>query len=60
MELKKATIQDLKKIIHKDYGVEISDEQINEFGCSLLRLTKVVIIALARADEKSSSVQAKD
>jgi len=60
MELKKITKENLKKIIHQDYGVKISDEQANEFGCSLLRLTKLSVVALARAEEKNSSVQARD
>ena len=59
MELKKTTIENLKKIIHQDYGVELSDEQANELGYSLLRLTKLAIVALARAEEKNSSAQAR-
>ena len=59
MELKKITKENLKKIIHQDYGVELSDEKANELGYSLLRLTKLAIVALARAEEKNSSVQAR-
>jgi hypothetical protein len=59
MELKKTTIDELKIIINQDYGVDISDEQANDLGSSLLRLTKLSVLALARADEKDSSIQAK-
>ena len=59
MELKKPTIENLKKIISQDYGVELLDEKANEFGYSLLRLTRLAVVALARADEKNSSVQAR-
>lgn len=59
MELKKTTIEELKIIINQDYGVEISDEQANDLGSSLLHLTKLSVLALARADEKISSVQVK-
>lgn len=60
MELKKITKENLKKIIHQDYGVELSDEQANELGYSLLRLTRLTGIAFTRAEEKNSSVQARE
>ena len=60
MELKKTTKENLKKIIYQDYGVELSDEQVNELGYSLLRLTKLAVVALARANEKNSSIQARE
>ncbi len=60
MELKKVTIDELKIIINQDYGIDISDEQANELGSSLLSLTKLSVLALARADEKDSSVQARE
>jgi hypothetical protein len=60
MELKKTTIDELKIIIRQDYGVVISDEQANNLGSSLLHLTKLSVLALARADEKDSSVQARE
>lgn len=59
MELKKSTTESLKKIIYQDYGVELSDEQANELGYSLLRLTRITGVAFARAEEKNSSVQAR-
>jgi hypothetical protein len=59
MELKKTTIEELKKIISKDYGADISNEQANNLGSSLLHLTNLSIITLARADERSSSSQAR-
>lgn len=59
MNLKKQTIEKLKDIIKKDYGVLLNDEETNKLGTSLLRLSKLVSIALARADEKASSIQAR-
>jgi hypothetical protein len=52
MHLKKRTIQDLQKIIKRDYGQTLSEEEANELGTSLLRLTKLALTAQARALEK--------
>jgi hypothetical protein len=60
VELKKITKENLKKIMHQDYGVELSDEQANELGYSLLRLTRTASMAFTRAEEKNSSVQVRD
>jgi aldehyde:ferredoxin oxidoreductase len=43
MILKAKTIKDLQKIIKRDYGVEISKEDAQEFGGSLLRLTRLIL-----------------
>lgn len=56
MELKRKTIEELKKIMEKDYGVSLSDGEVNELGSSLLHLSKLALIALARADEKKTLV----
>ena len=52
MKLKKQTIKELKKIIKNDYGVLLNDDQAQELGISLLKLTRLALTALARADEK--------
>ncbi|MEI6479609.1 MAG: hypothetical protein WCO21_02135 [bacterium] len=41
MELKKSTTEELRKIVENDYGVLLTDEQVNEFGGILLRLTRL-------------------
>jgi hypothetical protein len=41
MTLKKSTTGELKKIVERDYGVLLTDEQVNEFGAILLRLTRL-------------------
>ena len=53
-ELRKSTIEELKTIIKKDYGVSISDIQAKELGYSLLRLSKLAVVALLRADKNKS------
>ena len=60
MELKKSTAEKLKTIVEKDYGVLLTDEQANELGVILLRLTRVGVTALARAEDKKLSVQARE
>ncbi len=53
MRLKTKTIQDLQKIIQRDYGQILSEEEANELGTSLLRLTRLALNAQARAIEKA-------
>jgi hypothetical protein len=48
---KKAT-DELKAILKSDYGQDISTEQAEELGTSLLRLTKVSLGVLARQYDK--------
>jgi alanine-alpha-ketoisovalerate/valine-pyruvate aminotransferase len=42
-QLKKDSLEDLKKIIRQDYGVDLSDEDANCLGFSLLRLSQFVL-----------------
>lgn len=53
IHLKKKIIQDLQKIIKRDYGQSLSEKEANELGISLLRLTRLGLIAQARAIEKA-------
>lgn len=55
MELKTQTIKELKQIVEKDYGVLLSDDEAKELGISILKLTRLGLTALARADEKKNS-----
>ncbi len=52
--------RELKEIIARDYGVMISDDQAEELGVSLLRITRVGLAALARANDQRSLVQARE
>ena len=52
MHCDKKAIQDLKEIALRDYGVSISDEQADELGVSLLRLTRIAVVALAQASKE--------
>lgn len=50
---------ELKKIMKKDYGSDLTDDQTEELGVSLLRLTRVGLSALARdTDEKAKEKKA--
>jgi hypothetical protein len=53
MNLKKKTIEELREIIKRDYGQNLNEEELNEFGISLLRLTRLGLAARARAIEKA-------
>ena len=59
MKLKERTLQELREIVATDYGVSISDDEAKDLGVSLLRLTRIGCVALARADEKKASIQAR-
>lgn len=54
MTLKKSTTEGLKKIVENDYGVLLSDEQISEFGVTLLRLAR---LALSNSISKKRCLQ---
>lgn len=51
MKLKTQTIKDFKNIMERDYGILLSDSKAEEFGSSLLRLTRLAITAIAKAEE---------
>lgn len=58
--LDKKAKDELKQIIKTDYGRDITDEQAEELGISLLRLTRVGLAALARSyDEKEKAKEKK-
>jgi len=52
MRLKAKTIKDFQKIIKRDYGQTISEEEANELGTSLLRLTRLALNHQLKADKK--------
>ena len=54
MKLKAKSLEELKYIIQRDYGVDLADEDANQFGVSLLKLSRLAMTALNRADEKLS------
>ena len=59
--LSKEAKDDFKKIIKKDYGADLTDDQAEELGVSLLRLTRVGLSAIARdldAKEKAKEKKA--
>lgn len=53
MTFKPKTIQELKEIMFRDYGATLTDEEAQGLGLSLLRISKLASVALARADEKN-------
>ena len=57
--LSKKAKDDFKKIIKKDYGADLTDDQAEELGVSLLRLTRVGLSALARAHDKKEKDKKK-
>lgn len=58
--LSKKAKDDFKKIIKKDYGADLTDDQAEELGVSLLRLIRVGLSALARdIDEKEKAKEKK-
>lgn len=53
-KLSAGSIQKFKIIIKHDYGIDLTDEEANRFGFSLLRLSRFAITALYESDEKQN------
>lgn len=60
MTIPEGQIKTLKQIVLRDHGIQLSDEQAQAFGASLLRLTRIGATALARAGDKKLSAQARE
>ncbi|MDO8589972.1 MAG: hypothetical protein Q7R69_01745 [bacterium] len=50
-------IEKLRLILYKDYGKQMSEDETQVFGVSLLRLARLASVALARAEERRSIVK---
>lgn len=59
MLLKPKAIQELQEIMQRDYGIALQKDEAESFGASLLQVSRLASMALARADELSP-VQARD
>jgi hypothetical protein len=57
MQLKAKSLEDLKTIIQRDYGVDLADEDANQLGSSLLKLSRLAITARDRIEQKCSMVK---
>lgn len=55
MQLQNKSIKELKGILRKDYNVDLTEEQAQNLGISLLKLTRLVITALARKSSPDPS-----
>ena len=51
MRLKEKSLEAFKTIIHRDYGIDLTDEDANLLGVFLLRLSSLAMSALNKADE---------
>lgn len=54
--LKSETLENLKRIVERDYGVVLGDAEAEQFGLSLLKVTRLAMGAFNRA-EKNSQVK---
>ena len=52
--IKPTSLEKLKHIVQQDYGVVLSDEEAEAFGFSLLKITRLAMVAFSRAEEKRS------
>jgi hypothetical protein len=59
MDLKKQTIEDLQRILKKDYGISINETDANSLGVSLLRLSNIAITVCAR-EAKNNNIMSKN
>lgn len=51
---------ELRRIVAQDYGVTLTQAQVNELGHALLRLTAVTRRSLAEAGANTSSSSARE
>jgi hypothetical protein len=56
MEIPKAQVERFKKIVAKDYGINISDNDAHLLGTSLLKLTRLASTTLARKTIRKNGV----
>jgi flagellin-specific chaperone FliS len=54
MPLSDRSIKELQEIIKRDYGQTLSEEEANELGTSLLRLTRLALNHQLKADKKTN------
>lgn len=50
--LTRADLSELRKIILKDYCVNLNDEELESFGLSLLKITRLALTAFNQAEDK--------
>lgn len=50
--LTKTDLAELRKIILKDYRVDLNDQELERLGFSLLKITRLALAAFNRAEDK--------
>jgi len=53
MKLKPNALKNLKELLRKDYGVDLSDEEADRFGFSLLKVTQQAKAVFNRNEENN-------
>ena len=48
---KPKNLEELKQIVQRDYGLDLSDDEAEGFGLSLLRVTRLAMGTFNRAEE---------
>lgn len=59
MRLKKKTIEKLKGILKKDYNLSVNDNKAQEYGISLLKITRLALAGQARKNALQSPISGK-
>ena len=54
MPLSDRSIKELREIIKRDYGQILSEDEVNELGTSLLRLTKLALNHQLKVDKTTN------
>lgn len=57
MPLSSRSIKKLRKVIKRDYGQTLSEEEANELGTSLLRLTRLALNHQLKADKTTNKLK---
>jgi len=52
VKVKSESLKKLRQIVQQDYGIALNDEEINQLGFSLLKITRLAMGAFNRSEEK--------
>ncbi len=53
MRLKPNSLETLKQILRKDYGADLSDEEADRLGLSLLKVANIAVSVFNRNEENN-------
>jgi hypothetical protein len=53
---KAGSLAALRDIVRQDYRVDLSDEEVEQLGLSLLKITRLAMVAFNRAEDRVAAI----